>query len=183
MSLFRNKYRAESIRLKNWDYSADGYYFITICTKNMKCVLGEIKNGIMGLNEIGIMVYEEWHKTARLRPYIKLDEFIVMPNHVHGIIIIDNPSVETRRSASLHGWETNKFGPLIPKSLSSVINYFKGAVTNRCNENGYKHFQWQSRFYDHIIRNGKSLDYIREYIRFNPLKWALDRNNPESLWA
>ena len=182
MFLCGKKHRRRSIRLKKWDYSSDGWYFVTICTKNMECVFGEIKNGIMGLSDIGCITNEQWVKTAKLRQNVRLDEFVVIPNHVHGIIIINKPPVETRHGASLHGWNENKFGPLPPNSLQSIINHYKGAVKRWCNKNGYKNFQWQSRFYDHIIRNEKSLKYIREYIYYNPHKWESDRNNPEGLW-
>jgi putative transposase len=183
MSLFKNKYRTGSIRLKDWDYSSDGWYFVTICTKGMQYRFGEIRNGVMGLNEIGCIVTQLWAEIPNHFTFVTLDEWIVMPNHVHGIIIINHPSVETRHGASLHGRITNKFGPLHPKSLPCVVNHFKGAVKRWCNKNGYEHFQWQSLYFDRIIRDENGLGAIREYIYYNPYKWTLDRNNPESLWA
>ena len=192
-ALYRKKYRIKSIRLPNWDYSADGYYFVTICTKNSELFFGNVQNGIMGLNELGCIACEQWLKTAQLRKNVILDEWVVMPNHVHGIIIINNtspvetrrdenivnPAVETRRGASLRG---NAFGPLKSNSLQSIINHFKGAVTQLCRKNGYHQFKWQTRFYDHIIRNEESLNNIRQYILNNPWKWEQDRNNPENLF-
>lgn len=88
--LFREKYRTKSLRLPNYDYSSNGYYFVTICTKNRENYFGEIKNGIMGLNEIGCITHEQWIKTGELRSNVHLDTFVVMPNHIHGIIVIDN---------------------------------------------------------------------------------------------
>ncbi len=140
----------------------------------------------MELNEIGYIAAKSWTEIPDHFPFAVLDEWIVMPNHVHGIIHINHPvtpSVETRDLASLHGRVMNKFGPLQKQSLQSVIHGFKSSVKRICNKNGHKHFSWQSRFWDHIIRDEKSLNNIREYIRFNPLKWESDRNNPESVWV
>jgi putative transposase len=194
LTLFKNKYRVESACLPHWDYSSDGWYFVTICTKNRKKYFGDVRDYVTELSDIGNIAQEQWHKNAQLRDNVRLDEFIVMPNHIHGIIIIDNQfivetrrgnaeqtNVETRRGASLR-WDENKFGPLPPKSLQSIINHFKGAVTNWCHKNGYQNFAWQPRFYDHIIRDEKSLDETRQYIYDNPEKWGLDRNNFENLW-
>ncbi|MCB1159724.1 MAG: hypothetical protein KDK45_19650, partial [Leptospiraceae bacterium] len=89
MSLYKNKYRIESARKKNWDYTSPAYYFITICTRDRKHYFGEIKNGIMELNPVGKIIHDEWYKTQSMRPNIYLDEFIIMPNHIHGIIQID----------------------------------------------------------------------------------------------
>lgn len=174
--LFRNKYKIKSIRLKGWDYSENGYYYITVCTKNRECVFGDIVNGKMKLSKIGEIVAEEWIKTGQLRKYILLDEWVVMPNHFHGIVVIENDNVvgnvETRRGVSLQ-----RFGRSISKSLPMIINHFKSAVKRWCNKNDYDHFQWQPNYYEHIIRNENELNCIREYIINNPLKWSLDRNN------
>lgn len=177
--LFKNKYRISSTRLQNWNYSWDGYYFVTICIKDRICCLGNVINGKMQSSEQGKIVEKYWRDLSNQYKNCKLDEFIVMPNHVHGIVVIDN-NVETRRGASLRNRRT--FGPLDKNSLSSIINHFKGNVKRWCNKNGSGSFQWQSRFYDHIIRNEKSLNNIREYIRDNPPKWELDRNNLANLY-
>ena len=180
-ALFKGKYRIKSARHPYWDYSSDGYYFVTICAKNREEFFGEIKNGIMTLNEMGCIANGQWEKTAKLRQNVYLDEWIIMPNHVHGIIIINNATVETHCNASLQRWDYNQFGPQ-RNNLASIVRGFKSSVKRICNKNGHQNFSWQPRFYDHIIRNEKSLDDIREYIRFNPLKWEFDRNNPEGLW-
>jgi REP element-mobilizing transposase RayT len=177
MKIFRNKYRVESARLKDWDYSTPWWYYVTICTKNMECFFGEVKNGEMVLNELGKIVKEEWLKTKEIRKKIDLDYFVVMPNHFHGIIIIEGCEfvethgiVETHGHASLHK---------VTNNLSNIIRGFKGACTKRIHLNNIKSFSWQSRFYDHIIRNEKDLYRIREYIQNNPLKWVLDEYNCE----
>ena len=200
--LYRGIYRVKSIRLPHWDYTSDGEYFVTICTKDRVNFFGEVKNGIMGLNDIGCMVVKFWQEIPNHFNNVKLDEWIVMPNHVHGIIIIKNPTVETRHGTSLRmdnmfccntdlhdsaKSKYNQFGPLITKSLSSIINQFKGAVTRWCRKNGYFDFMWpfglelmverQPRFYEHIIRDSDALYEIREYIKYNPVQWERDRNN------
>ena len=128
----------------------------------------------------GLIVEEEWRCTADLRPNVSLDEYILMPNHLHGIIILhERPSpqthpVETHRGASLHPLRRP------PHSLGSIIANFKGAVTRWARANGYPHFAWQRGYYDHIIRDARDLDRIRRYIRQNPLKWTLDKYHVEA---
>jgi putative transposase len=178
MMLYKNKYRIESVRMKEWNYSKGGYYFVTICTLNGECIFGEVVEEKVQLSSVGKIVAEEWKKTERIRNNVLLDTWIVMPNHVHGIIIVDNDDVETHCHASLP--YKNKFGPQ-RNNLSSIIRGFKSSTTVRIRSIKHK-FSWQSRFYDHIIRNEKSLSKIREYILNNPLKWELDKNNPENLY-
>ena len=177
--LFKNKYRIKSIRLQDYDYSSNGAYFITMCTKDRECVFGNIIDGKMELSKVGKIVCDEWVKTEQLRKYIQLDEWIIMPNHFHGIVIIKNDNVmdnvETRRGVSLQ-----RFGTSISKSLPIIVNHFKSAVKRWCNKNGYEQFQWQRNYYEHIIRNENELNRICEYIINNPLKWTLDRNNPDN---
>ena len=174
---FKRSKERKHIRHKFWDYSSDGYYFVTICTKNMKHFFGEVQSIIMELSDIGCIVYEQWIKTAKLRNNVILDEFIIMPNHIHVVIQIFNPSVGTHCNASLRN---NRFGPQ-RNNLASIVRGFKSSVKRICNQNNIP-FEWQSRFYDHIIRNEKSLKNIRRYIKLNPLKWECDKNNPEGLW-
>jgi len=137
----------------------------------------------MGLSEMGKIAQEEWVKTAKLRQNVGLDEWIIMPNHIHGIIIIYPPSVETHCNASLRNigqWNVNRFGPQY-NNLATIVRGFKSSVKRIFNKKNIR-FDWQPRYYDHIIRNEKSLDDIREYIRNNPLKWEYDRNNPNYPW-
>ena len=151
----------KSIRLKDYDYTTPMWYYITVCTINHKSTLCEIINGKTVLSRYGKIVKEEWLSTKAKRENIDLDYYVITPNHFHGIIII-----ESRDKACLDPTEKRKFGKPIPNSLSSIIGSFKSAVTKRVIEiretPGLKF--WQSRFYDHIIRNDLDLHRIRTYI-------------------
>ena len=182
-TLFQNKYRIKSNRRPFWDYSRFGWYFITVCTQHKEHYFGEIVDGEIQLNEMGKIVNDELLKTTQIRKNVQLDEFIVMPNHVHVIIIITHkynadPNVETRCSVSLP--KGGEFSKPISGSLSMTINYFKGSVKRIANQNNIS-FQWQSNYYDHIIRNDDDLKRIQQYIDENPQNWDRDRNNPEGL--
>ena len=184
MTLFRQIYRVESARLPGWDYAQAGWYFVTICTKNRERILGDVVDSQIRLSNIGEIVADEWVKTRELRPNVRLDEWVVMPNHIHGIIVIENEPpgvVETHCNASLRGNYKNKFGPQ-RNNLSSIIRGFKSAATKRIHLSASPVFSWQPRFYDHVIRNENSLNKIRQYIANNPLKWELDKDNPENLY-
>jgi putative transposase len=171
-----NRSHRKSIRLKEYDYSQPGEYFVTICTHNHECTLGEIMNGEMRLNEIGKIAEEEWLRTAIIRPDIQLDVFVIMPNHIHGIIVIEDESLDvgTHSCASLQRK---------PRSLGSIIAGFKSAATKRINE--MRHTPsfpvWQKRFYDRVIRNDKELDKIRDYIQNNVLQWAVEKDDPDNI--
>ncbi len=167
------------MRLKDWDYSADGAYFITICTKDRKHDFGKIKKERMFLSPIGKIAENFWKEIENIHKHVILDEFVVMPNHIHGIIFIQNESVETRH------WRVStqtQFGKLPPKSISSIINHFKGGTKKWANKNEYENFMWQKNFYDHIVRNEEELNRIRQYIIDNPMNWENDRNNFENLY-
>ena len=176
--LFNNKYRIKSIRLQDYDYSLCGSYYVTICTKNRKCFFGDIVNGKMKLSGIGEIVLDEWIKTGQIRQYVQLDEFVVMPDHFHGIVIIENNemvNVETCRSMSLR--KRNQFSKPLSNSISMIINHFKSAVKRWCNKNGFEYFQWQRGFYEHIIRDKNELNQKRQYIINNPQQWTLNMTN------
>jgi putative transposase len=158
LNLFKNKYRVDSARLKDWDYSIPWWYYVTICTKDMRCCFGKIKNGEMKSNELGKQVESLWIKIPNHYTSVEIDYHVIMPNHFHGIIILNN-SVETGHAPSLQ----NKV-----HSLGNVVGSFKSALCKWAHQNGFPSFQWQSRFYDHIIRNEKDLDRIRVYIKYNP---------------
>jgi len=196
MTLFKNKFRVESARLKNWDYSSPGLYFITICTKNRKLLFGNIKGEYFGklikdakmeLSNIGKIAEKYWQEIPKHFNNAELDEYIIMPNHVHGIIQIINNDYPGRDVALQRLYRGNhpnmsKISPL-PKSLSTIIRSYKSIVTKIINEK-YKlnNIIWQSRFYDHIIRNEKELYRIRKYINNNSYRWEFDRNNLENLY-
>ena len=200
--------------MQGYDYTSEGYYFVTICTKDRVCYFGNVIDQEMYLSEIGKIAEAEWLKTETIRKNVKLDEFVVMPNHVHGIVCIgDNGfrnapqvwlcdsgigmvgtlgrDVATQRlydgvqrhalrrpDGTYHIVRNPKMSQISPKphSLSTIIRAYKSAVTRCCNKNNHE-FQWQSRFYDRIIRDEDELNRIRIYIKNNPMMWNRDWNN------
>ena len=214
-----------SARLKGYDYSDAGLYFITICVHDRACLFGEIENGKMVLNAVGKIADDYWLNIQEHFPHVVLHEYIVMPNHLHGIIEIvgirhDMNDAKTRHGVSLpantgntvgtshgmsnnvpdgfsngtfnelydklcHGMDQpptttpqpaiNQFGKPVAGSVPVIINQYKSSVKRWCNKNGHSHFQWQSRFHDHIIRNEGSYQRISEYIMNNPTKWQNDK--------
>ena len=193
---FQNKYRIPSSRLQTWDYGTNGAYFITICTQNREHFFGVVQNGTMQLSETGKIAEQLWIEIPNQFPFIELGNFVVMPNHVHGILIINkivSPSVETRFIASknieyIENKETrliaslpNKNGgfsgdknPMLNDTISKIIRWYKGRCTFECRKIN-SDFSWQSRFHDHIIRNSKSFDIIQNYIFENPMNWEKDK--------
>jgi len=173
-NLFKNRYKINSTRLKHWDYSNDGYYFVTICTKDRINYFGQIKNDEMILNKYGEIIKRCWQKIPNHFLNTKLDEYIVMPNHIHGIIIINNHKC---RDVACNVSTMAKISPK-SNSLSTIVRSFKSACAKRIHEYDLA-FAWQARFYDRIIRNERELYNVRKYIKNNPQKWGLDRNNLE----
>ena len=193
-------------RLRGYDYTQDGWYFITICAKNREHFFGKIINGKMYLSAIGKTTKKCWQEIPMHFLDTKLDAFIIMPNHIHGIIVIKNNIVVGNKNFCSKTAENETVGNKIvgnknfcslqqrswqtkwARSLSSIVRGFKIGVTKWCRENNinnddyYMQFSWQKSFYDHIIRNEKSLFKIREYIINNPLKWEFDQNNSDDLW-
>ncbi len=165
-----------SLRLPNYDYSRTNAFFLTICAAHKKMLFGQIKDGSLKLSECGQAVEEEWFKTQNLRAYVTLDEFIVMPNHFHGILWLDRDEQSTARRAPT----AERFGQPVPGSLPTIIRAFKAAVSRRVNTMGKsgKSEVWQRGYYEHVIRDDASLNRIREYIVNNPLTWVSDRENP-----
>lgn len=180
----KNLTTRKQIRLPNYDYSKNGYYFITICTKNRKNIFGDIPVGAAGqppetgrlpddttniqLNDFGRIVDEELRKSQIIRDEIILDQYVIMPNHIHCIIgITAGNNVGGQPAAPTRG------------TLSSFVNGFKSAVTTRINtlRNTPGESVWQRSFYDHIIRNERSLNALREYILANPANWEQDIDN------
>ena len=168
------KHRRRSIRLPGYDYTSPGAYFVTICT---------YRKGYLFENPAyREIVEEEWVRSADIRAEIELDEFVVMPNHVHGIVWIVN---ENHRRGARPCAPTNvPFGGGVRKrSLGSFIRGFKSAVKIRINRIRKTPGEpvWQRNYYEHVIRNEDELNLIRRYIRINPLKWQYDRENPSRL--
>ncbi len=166
---FKNIFRIPTARLPNWDYSSTGWYFVTICVKNRECCLGNITDRKMRFSSIGKIAQKYWLEIPNHYQNVTLDEYNILPNHIHGIIIIHS-SVETGHAPSLR--KKNH-------SIGNIIGSFKSASSNKIHK--FKpNFFWQPRFYDHIIKNEQSLNKIRSYIRFNPLNWDTDEENPQT---
>ena len=197
---FHGKYRIASTRMKEWDYGQNGCYFVTICTKNRDEYFGEIKSGEMHLNEFGEIAQKHWLEIPCHFGNARIDEYVIMPNHLHGIIILENAEEGNqnicRDKACLVSTETDIFKKRFQhqgkRTISSIIGSYKSVCTKMINKMNVetRHclvstehclvstaFAWQSGFYDHVIRNDASLDKIREYILNNPAQWADDEYN------
>lgn len=201
------KHHRRSIRLPEYNYTKTGAYFVTICTDQRECLLGEIANGSMCLNDIGIIVQACWNNLPHHFTNVLLDSFVIMPNHLHGIIVIhndcrgealvqtnqnSNPEISTQvlRPPSRQPQGTK------PGSLGAIIQNFKSVSTRKINRQKAKHsntnsikdsnaydgmlrpYVWQRNYYEHIIRDEESWNHIREYIAENPVRWSQDRENP-----
>jgi len=172
--MFNPKYQhRSSIRLRKYDYTEPNWYYITICTHDRENIFGKIQRSKMILNEFGKIVDEEWLKTKEIRKNIDLDYYVIMPNHFHGIIIIE--SRDTARCVPTN--ENRAFGQIQPGSLGAIVRSFKSAVTKRINEIREKPGSsvWQRNYYEHILRNEMDLYFTRRYIELNPLKWEIDK--------
>jgi len=167
----------KSIRLNGHDYSTPGAYFITVVTKDRICLFGNIENGEMHLSALGMIVREEWFKTAILRPYVHLfeEEFVIMPNHVHGIIwLIDDELVGVRRRRTP---TEEQYGKPVVGSIPTILRAFKSSVTYRAGRELYITKIWQRNYYEHIIRDQNDLENIANYIQSNPYNWENDAEN------
>ena len=173
------KHNRRTIRLQNHDYSSTGTYFITICTYKKELLLGEIINGKMKRNRYSRIVEECWEKIPIHFSNVDIDEFIIMPNHIHGIIVLTGCRGTACR-APTNVTNNRRFSKPDKDSLSTIVRSFKSAVTKNINliRNSPGDFFWQRNFYDHIIRNEKELLKIRKYIYNNPRSWELDDENP-----
>ncbi|MDZ7775433.1 MAG: transposase [Bacteroidales bacterium] len=186
--------------MQNWDYGWNAAYFITICTNNREHYFGEIENGKMYMSSIGVITDVMWHEIKNHATNIELDTFMVMPNHVHGILILNNDgqindmgnvakndsgnvtgNVETGHALPLPSTPQppqtigqKRFQNIGKNSVSSIIGSYKSAVTKHAHRMGYC-FEWQPRFHDHIIRDHKAFETIQTYIIENPAKWPDDK--------
>jgi len=170
----KEKLQRKSIRLKEYDYSRSGEYFVTICTKNHECVFGSIINGQMDLNEKGRIVNRCWKGIPEHFSNVELDEYVIMPNHIHGIVIINEIDMNCRGEVT---------SPLRKPTLGKIAAYFKYQSTKLINElHGAPSAKvWQRNYYDRIIRNEKELQNIRDYIANNILAWAIETEHPENI--
>jgi len=182
---YRKKYNTSSSRLADWDYGANGSYFVTICTKDREKFFGEIEEITMEMQnsdtrsiacltatEIGEIAFTNWETIPTFHPYVELDEITVMPDHVHGILFINKPEKAT--------WELNKFGPQ-RNNLGSIVRGYKSSVKTYAVINNIE-FVWQSKYYDRVIRNEKEYWNIKEYIRNNPDQWYRNGDDFENLF-
>ena len=180
MDKFKDKYRIPSNRLQGRDYGATGYYFVTVCTKDHKHYFGQITDDYpsatsavetdnypsLRKTKIGEMAEKFWTEIPHHFPFVILDRFVIMPNHIHGILLF---------SKDLASWQPNAFGRQ-SQNLGSVIRGFKSSIKHYANENNMD-FAWQERFYDRIIRDDDELDKVRNYILNNPQNWMNDELN------
>jgi putative transposase len=152
--------RRKLIRLRDYDYAAAAPYFVTICTMDRACALGSIHGGVLEPSPIGEIVADAWDRLPDRFPRIDLDAFVVMPNHVHGIV-------------GIH--ESGGF------ALTDVVRVFKSISAHHARRHrvGADRPLWQRSFYDHVIRNDVDLDRVRQYILENPAKWETDTENPQ----
>ena len=200
MEKFKGKYRIPSARWQNWDYRWAGAYFVTICTKGREHLFGEIVDKRMVYSHVGVIADILWCEIKNHTKNVELAEYIVMPNHVHGILILngDNVSVPvvgtfsvvgTLHATSLQPTEPQPTEPqpepptknqtmsnISPKSgsVSTVIRSYKSAVTMHARRLGFQ-MEWQTRFHDHVIRNDAEYQRIAQYIINNPLNWPSDK--------
>ncbi len=168
-----------SIRLPGYDYAQPGAYFVTIVAMGRECLFGYVENGEVKLNCFGLIVSEEWRRTPEIRREVELDAFVVMPNHVHGIVVITS---DAQRASDVGATGRSPLRPHGPnaKSLGALIAGFKASVTKRINvQRDTAHLPvWQRNYYEHVIRDERDWDRIRRYIESNPCAWADDDENP-----
>ncbi|WP_224995265.1 transposase [Cesiribacter sp. SM1] len=181
-----DKYSRNPRRLQGYDYGSEGLYFITICTKDRWPFFGEVRSGEMILSDAGVIVRDCWLQIPHYHPEVLLGEFVVMPNHVHGILELERVGPLPTSATSLcyndatteaAGEKNHYMADLSSKagSISRIVGSYKRSCTIRVKEVGVKDFSWQSRFHDHIIRNQQELEKIENYIVSNPAKWADDK--------
>lgn len=173
--LSKKTYKTTSTRLQKWDYGWDGSYFITICTDNMQHSFGEIdSSGTIHYTNAGNIAHTIWELIPQTFPYAHLGEFIVMPNHIHGIIIIDkryivgeNEIIDNSRT----GGRTGIKNPMLNDNISRIIRWYKGRTTFEVRKSSELNFKWQAKYYDQIIRSQKAYINISNYVINNPKKW------------
>jgi putative transposase len=174
---YKEKHRVQPARLKGWDYGSHGLYFVTICTAGRTPYFGKVETDLDGFaslqkTSIADVAYNNWLKIPEYHPYVEMDEFIIMPDHIHGILFINKPDKIT--------WEINKAGSQ-SKNLASIIRGYKSSIKQYAKLNNVE-FSWQSRYYDRIIRNEKELANIQQYIFDNPDNWLAKGDDFENLY-
>ena len=176
-----NKRHRCSVRLRGYDYARAGTYFVTICTQNRACLFGEIIDGEMVLNDAGHIAEKYWRKIPVHFPHAELGAFVVMPNHLHGIIVIVGANVGAKDFSPLrqrYKQPQTSHPTGTSKTIGSIVRGFKIGVTKWMRRNTTVRDVWQRNYYEHIVRNENELNRIRRYIIHNPAKWQYDRENP-----
>lgn len=166
-------------------YRSPGWYFVTVCTQNRACFFGGIMKGNLKLSPAGQIADSELQNISFHYSNVRLDSAIVMPNHVHAIIVIDGRCCYSA-GLGVHGVpDAPKLGaPAITMlSLSSIVGSYKSGVTRLCKAHGFQNFAWQPRFYDHVLRTNVSVNAVRDYIQNNPANWIHDKDNPKNQTA
>lgn len=185
------RHHRQSIRLRGYDYTQAGAYFVTIVVRDRECLLGNIVDGEMRLNDYGRIVAAEWRKIPARFPHVTTDASIVMPNHLHGIVVINgrgevgamHPPATSSNPLRLSA-DASPLPPTgtVPGSLGAIIQNFKSTSSRQVNAlrqtSGLP--LWQRNYFERIIRNERELNRIREYIVNNPLRWALDTEHPDA---
>jgi putative transposase len=177
-----NKYNPEihhrrSIRLKDYDYSQAGAYYVTICIQGKVCLLGDIAESVVALNDAGKMIEKWWCKLPKKFELIELDEYVIVPNHFHGIVNIVGATLVVARDNAIV--RNNRAGTSPAPTLGEIIGSFKSICVYKCKNNGLNIGKlWQRNYYEHVIRNEDELNKIREYIVLNPTMWDEDDENP-----
>jgi len=175
---YQKKYRISSPRLAGWDYGSHGLYFVTICTKHRIHYLGDViqpedrDDAFVEYKDMGKIAHDNWLKIPEFHPFVKLDDFCIMPDHMHAILFIDKPDKTS--------WEVNKFG-VQKGNLAAVLRGYKSSVTTFANDNEID-FAWQPRYYDRVVRDDKEYNNIRQYIYDNPKNWLSDNNGFENFY-
>ncbi len=182
--------RRRALRLRDFDYTQAAAYFVTVCTHHRACLFGEILDGKMHLHEPGRIVQAAWQALPQHYPHLCLDAFVVMPNHVHGVIILA-PAEDARVGLTAAGDVGAGFKPAPTEfptvarrhGLPEIVRAFKTFSARRVNaaRAALGKPLWQRNYYEHVVRNEDDLSRIREYIDLNPLQWDLDRENPRHL--
>jgi putative transposase len=173
--------KRKALRLKSFDYSKPGAYFVTICTENRKCVLENIVAGKIKLTTVGEIVKKYWLKLPEKFENIRVDEYVIMPNHIHGIIVIEKYDCEPGNVVAIHELPLQKKRRmmLIPRAIGFLKMNSSKQINRKMKLSNI--FQWQRNYYEHIIRDEEDLNEIRKYIINNPLQWELDKENPKNI--
>ncbi|MDZ4202724.1 MAG: transposase [Gallionella sp.] len=174
-SFDRHMHHRRSIRLRGYDYSQAGAYFVTLCVHERACLFGAVEGDVVRLNEAGYLVQRLWNQLPEHCSGIELDAFVVMPNHVHGLVLLNDSGAIPKGHKNL--CEVNR-----APTIGDIVRAYKARCTHGINRlRGTKGLPvWQRNYYEHIIRNESSLQEIREYIANNPAQWAIDRENPNA---